>query len=87
MNEIRQLEEFFSKPVRATLSVVIGLEIDASTILNIARVGEFAMEPPITNHGPLTTDNRLPSPVNRKQRPMSRMNGRLVDAENHGTES
>ncbi len=50
MNEIRQLEDFFSKPVRASLSVVIGLEIDASTILDIARLGEFAMDHSITDH-------------------------------------
>jgi hypothetical protein len=42
MEEIRQLEELLAKPVRAELSVVIGLEVDESNILEIARIGEFA---------------------------------------------
>ncbi len=42
MDEIRQIEDLLSKPVRAELSVVIGLDVGESTILDIARVGEFA---------------------------------------------
>ena len=42
--------------------------------------------PPTRSGGASGTLPR-PSPLDRKHRPMSRMNGRLVDAEIHGTES
>jgi hypothetical protein len=42
IERIEQLEELLTKPVRAELSAVIGLEIDDATTLEIARIGEFA---------------------------------------------
>ena len=42
LNESRQIDVLLTKPVRAELSVVIGLDIDDSTTLEIARIGEFA---------------------------------------------
>jgi hypothetical protein len=41
LDDIRQIEDLLAKPVRAELSVVIGLDVDDSTILEIARIGEF----------------------------------------------
>ncbi len=42
IQEIRETEDLLSKPVHAELSVVIGLDIGASTVLEIAKVGEVA---------------------------------------------
>ena len=42
MEEIRHVEDLLTKPARTELSVVIGLDLGDSTILEIARVGEFA---------------------------------------------
>ncbi|MGP0064095.1 MAG: hypothetical protein ACLQGP_10920, partial [Isosphaeraceae bacterium] len=42
LNDIRQLEDLLTKPVRAELSVVIALDLGDSTILDIVRVGDFA---------------------------------------------
>jgi hypothetical protein len=44
-------------------------------------------EKPVAVTGMIHHDIKLPSPTNRKQRPMSRTNTRLVDAEDHGSES
>ena len=42
MEEIRQIEDLLSKPARAELSVVIGLNLGDATSLEIAKIGEFA---------------------------------------------
>ena len=42
LEEIRQIEDLLSKPVRAELSVVIGLDLDDATMLEIARIGDLA---------------------------------------------
>jgi hypothetical protein len=42
IDEIRQIEDLLSKPARAELSVVIGLDVGDSTSLDIAKVGKFA---------------------------------------------
>jgi hypothetical protein len=42
IDEVRRIETLLSKPVRAELSVVIGLELGNATTLEIAKVGEFA---------------------------------------------
>src|SRR5262249_38430031 len=41
IHEIRQVEDLLTKPARTELSVVIGLDVGATTI-EIARIGEFS---------------------------------------------
>jgi hypothetical protein len=42
IHEILRIEDLLSKPVRAELSVVIGLDLGGSTMLDIVKLGEFA---------------------------------------------
>ena len=42
IERIAEVENLLTKPAHAELSVVIGLEIDDSTTLEIAKIGEFA---------------------------------------------
>ncbi len=42
LDEIQQTEELLAKPARTELSVVIAMELDDSTILEIAKIGDFA---------------------------------------------
>ncbi len=50
LDEIRQIEDLLAKPVKAELSVAIGLEVNDATILEIARIGEFSHETPEISH-------------------------------------
>jgi hypothetical protein len=58
---IRQVEDLLAKPVRAELSVVIGLDVGGASMLDIVKIGEFAD----------STDARHPLPVDSpiKKRP------------------
>ena len=42
VQEIQQVEDLLSSPARSELSVMIGLDVGGSRILDIVKIGEFA---------------------------------------------
>jgi hypothetical protein len=42
IDEIRRMEDLLTRPARLELSVVIGLDVEGTGILDIVRIGEFA---------------------------------------------